>query len=88
VNHGTNSTYRNYRCRCPQCVAAHAANAAAYRARQREARAAVTPTRPAPQPRPREWGAWSFDIQAAIDRAVDAAVPQSTGYKHRDGVLA
>lgn len=40
VEHGTNSSYCNRQCRCPECKAAHAAYVKDYRASQRKLREA------------------------------------------------
>jgi hypothetical protein len=82
-DHGTTSRYRNEKCRCDQCRAAHSAYMADLRQRNR-AKQQATPPRSWPAPERRLYGPWAFDIEAAIERAADAAVPRPQGYRNRE----
>lgn len=89
TRHGSYLTYWKYKCRCELCRAANTENTRKWRAtraaRLEEQRTSQAARRkPAKQPERRSYGSWAFDIDAAIARAADSAVPDSRPRRFED----
>jgi hypothetical protein len=89
TRHGSYLTYWKYKCRCELCRAANRENTRQWRAKRAERLAEqhagqTARRKPAKQPERRSYGAWAFDIDAAIARAAEAAVPDARPRRFED----